>query len=237
MQTLYALVLAMIAAPAQAAAGTAPFPEVQETCVEAGAVKLGTHGRWSTCAVTKARWMATMDLIDQYQVQYCLSSGEPGCDHRAFLVFGNRAYTPHAQLLLQRIEPGTAQYEDPLIVKTAYGRLLAIAAVREDGERKVSYYRWTGRGWTSVEAKSWMRETAAKLPRGTRLPAGLAPDIDTMTAHGALQRDDGSATRQQALVELAVKSNRFVVKRVKVMAEPREHARPPLLRFVNSPGQ
>lgn len=221
MHMLYAFLLAAVTGPAHAAGDVAPFPAVQEKCVEVGAVTLGKRGRWSHCAVTKARWMATMDFLDQYQVQYCLSMHDGGCEHRAFLVFANRAYTPDARLLIQHIDAGTLEYEDPLIVKTAYGRLLTLTAIDASGERKAVYYVWRGGRWVGLEAKGWTRQLTAQLPVGTRArPEALWPDIDGMTVHAPLYRRDGTDAAQTARVELAVRNDRFVVKRVAVEQRP-----------------
>lgn len=227
MQTLVALVFLAIAAPAHGAAAVAPFPALQEKCVAVGAVTLGERGRWSHCAVTKARWMATVDLIDQYQVHYCLSRRDGGCEQRALLVFGNRAYTPRAQLLILRVDPGSAEYEDPLVVKTEYGRLLALAVALPEGRRAITYHIWRGGRWRPVEAQRWLKELGAKLPRGLRpLPGTVWPDIDRMAAEVPLRREQAMERGETAHVELAVRGDRFVVRSVMVRPPVIEHHSP-----------
>lgn len=227
MQGLVALVFLAVAAPAHGAGSTAPFPALQEKCMQVGAVTLGERGRWSHCAVTKARWMATVDLIDQYQVHYCLSRSAGACEQRALLVFGNRAYTPRAQLLILRVDPGSTEYEEPLVVKTEYGRLLALAVARPGSGREISYHVWRGGRWRPVEARGWLRTLGAKLPRGLRpLPATVWPDIDRMAAEVPVQHEQAMGRARTAHVELAVKGDRFVVKSVTVETQGVEPHRP-----------
>lgn len=227
MQTLIALVFLAIAAPAHGAAAAAPFPALQEKCVEVGVVTLGERGRWSHCAVTHARWMATVDLIDQYQVHYCLSRRAAGCERRALLVFGNRAYTPHAKLLILRMDPGSAEYEEPLLVKTEYGRLLALAVALPERRREIAYHVWRGGRWRPVDGQGWLRQLSAKLPRGLRpLPGTVWPDIDRMAAEVPLQREQSTEHGETAHVELALRNDRFVVRGVIVQPPPVEQHRP-----------
>ena len=129
------------------------FNMVQEQCVQTGKIKFGANARWSNCSVTKGRWFATLDFIDMYQAQYCLRKVHGACDTRALVVFANRAYKPDARMMLQRIDSGNVEYDDPLVVQTKYGDILTLSARSPDGSVSKSYYRWHSGSWTPVAAR------------------------------------------------------------------------------------
>ena len=109
------LFAALVAAPVHAGSDRLKFEDVQERCIAVGKVKFGANAKWQDCQLTDGRWFATLDIMDQYQTQYCLGKGDGVCAQRAFTVFANRAYTPDAKMLVQRIDPGNAEYDEPLI--------------------------------------------------------------------------------------------------------------------------
>jgi hypothetical protein len=217
MRIALAFLLAAAAAsmPARAAGDTVKFEGVQEHCVQAGAITFGPKGRWSGCHVIKGRWFATMGILDMYQAQYCLhgrrglEKDAEGCDRRAFLVFANRAYTPKAQVLVQRIDPGSARYDDPLVVQTPYGDILELTSHLQGDAIAKSYYLWRSGRWVPIEARSWLQGLAKRLPKGLS-PKEAWPDADSMTARAAL----AGADERVAQVELGVADNRFMVKKV-----------------------
>ena len=205
-------VMAIMASPAAHARGDAlKFEGVQEHCVQAGGIKFGANSRWKDCQVTKGRWFATLDFIDMYQAQYCLSDGGESCDRRALMVFSNRAYKPAAQLMLSRTDAGDAEYDDPLVVQTAYGDMLELTARTPAGHVEKTYHLWRSGKWTSVDARGWLREASKHLPKGMSVPAGAWPDIDSMSAQATLADD------RVIKVNLGLAGNRFVVKKVDVV--------------------
>lgn len=212
----YSLLLAAaVSSPVYAGSKAIKFEGVQEQCVQAGKIKFGANAKWSDCSVTKGRWFATLDILDLYQAQYCLGKGDGECDKRAFVVFSNRAYTPHAKVILQRIDPGAAEYDDPVVVQTKYGDILTVSARLPDGKVSNSYYRWQSGRWIPVEARGWLRELRKKLPKGETIMAEVWPDADTMRAQATLQRAGSpGASGKVAEVELAVANDRFTVKKV-----------------------
>ena len=212
------LLAAAISSPVHARDDTVKFDGVQENCVQVGKVKFGPHAKWSNCSVTKGRWFATLDFIDMYQAQYCLGNSDGACAHRALLVFGNRAYTPNAKLVLQRIDRAGAEYDQPLLVQTKYGAILTMAARFPDGSVSKSYYRWRSGRWMPVEARSWLRELARQLPKGRAITAEVWPDADTMSAQATLHEAAGAAASDRvAEVELGLANDRFTVRKVSLL--------------------
>jgi hypothetical protein len=156
--SLFAL-LALAALPGLAAHHrhvNVEFAKAQRGCVETGAITLGPRGRWAECQITRRDWVATIGLLDFYQYQYCLG-GSPGhCERRALLIFSNRAYNPSARLVLQRIDPGATQYDDPLVVETRQGTVLVISGQAPGGAGIRQHYLWQGSRWTPVMAGPWL---------------------------------------------------------------------------------
>jgi hypothetical protein len=212
----FLLLAAVLSSPVHARGDAIKFEGVQEQCVQVGKIKFGAHTRFADCSVTKGRWFATLDFVDMYQARYCLGGGNGECQQRALLVFSNRAYKADAQLMLQRIDAGAAEYDDPLLIQTKYGDILTLSAQFPDGSASKSYYLWRTRRWIPVDAHAWVRDLAKRLPKGTTLAAGNAwPDIDTMSVRANLDRA-GSPASEVADVELALTKERFVVKNVKL---------------------
>lgn len=205
---------AVVSSPAYARGDVVKFEGVQQHCVQAGKVKFGAKAEFSECSVTRGRWVATLDFIDMYQAQYCLGKVAGVCDQRAFLLFGNRAYTPNAKVMLQRIDPAGTEYDDPRLVQTKYGDILTMSAHLPDGSESRSYYRWQSAKWIPVESRAWLRELAKQLPKGEAVKTAVWPDIDTMSAQAKLYPAGASASNKTANVELAVTRDRFTVKKV-----------------------
>ena len=209
------LLAAVVSSPVHARGDVTKFEGVQERCVQVGKIKFGANAKWSDCSVTKGRWFATLDILDLYQVQYCLGKGDGVCDQRAFLVFANRAYTPNAKVILQRFDPGAAEYDDPLVVQTKYGDILTLSARFPDASASKSYYRWHAGRWIPIDARAWLRDLAKQLPKGQTIKAGAWPDADSMSAQATLQSAGGSgASDKVAEVELGIVNDRFTVKKV-----------------------
>jgi hypothetical protein len=212
----FLLIAAVVSSPAHARDDVIKFEGVQVNCIQVGKIKFGANAKWPDCSVTKGRWFATLDFIDMYQVQYCLGKADGQCDQRAFLVFGNQAYTPNTKVILQRMDPGAAKYDDPLLVQTKYGDVLTLSARYPDASASKSYYRWRSGRWIPVDARSWLRDLSKQLPKGETIKAEeVWPDADLMSAQATLYRAGGAgASDKVATVELAIDKDRFIVKKV-----------------------
>ena len=209
------LLSAVVSLPVHARDSAIKFEGVQVNCVQTDKIKFGASAKWSDCRVTKGRWFATLDFIDMYQARYCLGKGDGACEQSALVVFGNRAYTPNAKVMLQRIDPGAAVYDEPRLVQTKYGDILTLSARLAGGGVSNSYYRWhSGRG-LPVESRAWLRDLAKQLPKGETIKAQVWPDIDSMSAQATLSSAAGAGARDQvAEVELGLAKDRFTVKKV-----------------------
>ena len=213
MRIASAFLTAVIVSSAAHAGGTVTkFEGVQEHCVQVGGIKFGANSRWTDCQVTKGRWFATLGIIDMYQAQYCLSKGDQECGQRALLVFGNRAYTPKATVMLQHIDPGATEYDDPVLVQTQYGDILTLAARIPGGSETKRYYLWRAGNWVAIDAHSWRREVSKKLPKGTSVMADAWPDADSMSAQMKLDGADDRLIK----VDFGLAGNRFVVKKLEL---------------------
>ncbi|MBI4290420.1 MAG: hypothetical protein HY661_02945 [Betaproteobacteria bacterium] len=211
----FLLITALVSTPVHSRSDVTKFEGVQERCVQVGKIEFGPKARWSNCSVVKGRWFATYDIVDLFQVQYCLGKGDGACDQKAFLVFANRAYTPKAKVILQRIDPGEAEYDDPLLVETKFGDILTLAARFPDGSVTKSYYRWKSGRWIPVEARGWLRELSKQLPKGVSAKGNVWPDADTMRVQVPISGESG-ASGAMADVELALAKDRFIVRKVQL---------------------
>ena len=218
MRIAFALLLftAVVSLPVHARDDAIKFERVQEHCVQAGAIRFGAKNRWSSCRVTTGRWFATIGILDLYQVQYCLGKADRACDRRAFLVFANRAYAPDAKVVLQRIDPGAAEYDDPLLVQTKYGDILTLSARFPDGSLTKSYYLWRSGRWIPIDTRGWLRDLSKRLPKGASIAtADVWPDADTMSVRVPFgQSGESGLGRAMAEVELGLANERFTVRKV-----------------------
>jgi hypothetical protein len=183
---LWSAVLAGVA-PLGAAEPEFRFADLQSACVPTGGIHFGPGSRWPECQITKGRWFSTIGHLDLYQAQYCLGS-DAGCTRRALVIYVNRAYTAGARVLLQRNDPGGAEYDDPLVVASSAGTYMMLKVRIPRGEEQRHYYRWQGEGWRAVDARRWLRQLGRHLPPGTAPAAGIWPDLDTMSARVPLAR-------------------------------------------------
>jgi hypothetical protein len=142
---------------AYATEGTIEFASIQQACVQTQEVSFGSGQPWSECHVTKAGWVATIGLTDMYQAQYCLGNGQETCAQRAWLLFGNRAYTSKAKILLQRMDAGSAHYDDPEFVLSNGERAMRITAHLADESSHDYYYHWQADQWVSVDNRQAMQ--------------------------------------------------------------------------------
>jgi hypothetical protein len=211
MRTAFAILLisTAVSLPVHAGGKALKFDGVQERCVQTDKVKFGANQRWAECTVTKGRWFVTLDFIDMYQAQYCLGKGDGSCDQRAFMIFSNRAYKPDAHLMMQRLDPGAAEYEEPQVVQTKYGTIMTLSARYPDGRESRNYYRWESERWSAVDASRWLRELTKKLPKGETVTADVWPDADSMHAQAKL-----AASGKVADIELGIVNDRFTVRKV-----------------------
>lgn len=213
--------LVFVSTPLRAAGDLTALLGIQEECVVVGDVSFGPGGRWADCQVSRGRWVSTIDLIDMYQAQYCLGDGGATCQQRALLLFGNRAYTPTARLMLQRLDPGGTEYDDPQVVVNEFGRLLTVTAHLPGGGVSSDYYLWQSGRWLSIDAKHWLKDLPRRLPAGFRLGQVSLPDMDTMSATLTLFRDTEAGCCQAgelARVELGLRQQRFALKKVSLVS-------------------
>ena len=211
------LVALLTSSPVHAIGDTTALLNLQEECAQVGDISFGSSGRWADCQVTRGRWISTIDLIDMYQTQYCLGSGQGTCEQRALLLFGNRAYTPGAKLLFQRIDPATVTYDDPLVVKNDYGYLLTVSTRLADGDQSNNYFLWQARQWIPVNSQGWLKDLAKRLPAGVAARKGGWPSMDTMSAKVRLYHKgeaDCCASAGVANVELRLTQKRLSLTKV-----------------------
>jgi hypothetical protein len=118
--------------------------------------------------------------------------------------------------MLQRIDSGAAEYDDPRLVQTTYGDILTLTAREPGAGESKSYYRWHSGRWLPLEARGWLRELARQLPKGEVIKAAAVwPDIDSMSAQARLYPPVGPGTSNAvAKVELSVAKDKFIVKKV-----------------------
>lgn len=206
--------------PAPLADDEALMDDIQKQCVQLGGVSFGAGKRWSDCEVTRGRWVGTIDLTDMYQAQYCLRNGTQECAQHALVLFGNRAYTPNAKLLVQRVDTGSTSYDDPRIVINDYGRILIISTHTPEGVSSHNYYLWKTGQWVSIDNKKWLQDLSARLPAGVIARDGALPDIDTMATQVKLFRDDDAECCPKAgvaNVELGIDKEKFSLQSAEIV--------------------
>jgi hypothetical protein len=216
---LSALLLTVGIVPLAGALGDlASFARIQNECVNVGAVTFGPQGRWADCRIDKGRWFSTIGITDMYQAQYCLGS-DGACTERALTLFTNRAYTPGAKMLIQRIDPGDTTYADPQVWSIDDGWILALQAQRPGQPAQHSYYRWQEKNWQPIDAATWQRELARRLPASVTIVGDAKPDLDHMNAQvKLLRRADGATGRAE--VDLAFARDSLVVKALRLQLPP-----------------
>ena len=224
-----ALMLSMQAYAADENQPVVAFENLQESCVQVGEITFGPGGRWSSCHVTRGRWVATMDLIDVYQAQYCLSKNEQTkdeqtrveqtCDQKALVLFGNRAYTKDAKVLLLRLDAANTQYDDPLVVISGDERVMSVPVHASADSVSTQYYLWRADRWVHMDGQAWQHDLSAKLPSGTSVRQAVWPDLETMSAHANLYLAgdaDCCPTGGIANIDLDVQREQFAVKKVNI---------------------
>jgi hypothetical protein len=197
----------------------ADFSLIQNECVQAGHISFGPDGQWPSCRVTKGRWFSTIGLLDFYQAQYCLGKDADHCEQRALLLFANRAYTPIARLMLERIDSGDTQYANPQVVQDKHGTILVLSAGTPGAPVTKSYYLWKSERWMPIDAQGWLRDLSKRLPKDTSVRKGVLPEAETMSATVPLYRagdDDCCPGAGVAKVELGIAKDRFTVDKVTI---------------------
>jgi len=203
-------------------ADTVMFEEVQEHCVQVGEIKFGPDAHWKNCHIARARWVSTLDLIDMYQTQYCLGNDMQSCDQRAWVLFGNRAYTKEAKAFVVRLDPAKTVYKDPLVIAIGDDHLMSMTSFNEEGFQSTNYYIWQMDHWMPQDAQSWLPELKAKLPKGTSIRQPILPDLESMIAKVNLFKtsdQDCCPTGGKAIVELGFEKNNFTIKNVNFSTE------------------
>jgi hypothetical protein len=158
------VLLALTVSNAFANEAQTALPPVQTQCVQTDTIHFGARARWKSCEVTRGRWFVTLDLVDQYQAQYCLGQRGQPCQRRALLLFANRAYTSKADVLLQRLDAGDTDYDDPQVVNTEYGDIMQLVS-RRPGQAEVRrYYRWQAGQWAALAGADWQRKLETVFP-------------------------------------------------------------------------
>lgn len=163
------------------------FPLSNTECVAVGDITLGAQGRWSHCRVIRNGWFATIEHLDLYQSQYCLGKKAGACEKIAILLFANRAYTPQAKLLLQKIDVGAVTYDDPLTINTENGVVMELVK-HLNGVASSTYYYWQRDRWVPMESQGWQEQLPKHLPIGLVTRTKPAIDISTMSAQAMLYR-------------------------------------------------
>ena len=201
--------------------GAVLFEDVQERCEQVGEITFGANARWSNCHVTRGRWVATIDLIDMYQAQYCLGAGEQSCEQRAWVLFANRAYTKEAKVQVVRMDTAKTIYEDPLVVIVGDERLMSMTSYTSEDNKSTNYYIWNTDHWLPIESQDWLKKLSAKLPQDTAIRQSVWPDLETMSADVNLFKSgdkDCCPTGGKANVELGFENKNFSVKKVHISA-------------------
>lgn len=197
-------------------ANVVAFEGVQEHCVQVGDITFGAGGRWANCHVTRGRWVATIELVDIYQAQYCLGNDAQTCDKKALVLFGNRAYTKDANVLLMRIDAASTEYDDPLVVILGDERVMSVSA-HNAAEVANKYYLWRTDHWQAMAPHDWQHDLATKLPAGKSLRQPVWPDLESMSAQAKLflEKDaDCCPTGGLANVDFDLVKEQFFVKKV-----------------------
>jgi hypothetical protein len=189
---------------------TVVFEGLQSKCVNVPSLAMPGDKHSPQCRVTRGRWFVTLDFLDQYQVQYCYGTEGQGCASRALLLFSNRAYTPDARLLVHSAGPGDTRYDDPLVVSTGRMHLMELVARSSSGVGK-SYFVWRSPRWVALDSHAWLREVAARLPRGSSVEGEPGVDLDTMTSRVLVSGREG---RKSMNVQLELSGLRFKVKSI-----------------------
>jgi hypothetical protein len=225
MRVIFLFVLTLLASTpvnAQVNNKVIPFADVQEECVQVGEISFGAGGRWADCHVTRGRWVATIDFLDLYQAQYCLSKKADVCDKRAMVIFANRAYTPEASILMVRVDDSGMEYDDPLVVIDGDESVMSISAHSLAGTVTKSFFLWRADHWVPMSAQTWLPDLTAYIPNGTSARQGSSwPDLETMSAQVNLfEKGDADCCPSGgvASVELGLVNEKFTVKQVKVLS-------------------
>ena len=220
MRNVFILLLGLVSMPACAGTDVTQFEGVQQECAQVGDITFGNGGRWSSCRVTRGRWVATLDFMDIYQAQYCLAKKNvQSCDQRALVIFSNRAYTPDAKVLLVRIDDGATSYDDPMVVASDDESIMSISVRNPENVVEQRYYLWRADRWVAINAQDWLRGLPAYLPDGAMARDTAWPDLETMSAKVNLFKAgdaDCCPSGGVANVELALVNEHFAVKQVKV---------------------
>lgn len=194
------------------------FDHIQDRCVENGEIRFGANARWKDCALTRARFVSTIGLLDFYSAQYCLKSNGSRCDRQALVIFANRAYKPDATSVFQRIDPSGTRYGDPLVTGYDNVNLLAISVTRPGATApSYDYYQWKDSGWNPVPAKAWALATRARLPKGYQLAGGAVPEPESLTALVPVTGPESRIAR----VEYGFSDGLPIVRRLTITTESR----------------
>ncbi len=193
------------------------FARVQEECVQSAEITFGPQGRWQSCTVTRAGFVATIGLQDFYYAHYCLGPTAAGCKHQAQVVFRNRAYRPEAFVEMVRIDPPGTRYDIPLLIGSDTEGALA-TGVRFPGKRNIerSYFYRAQDSWEPMDARAWLKDLQARLPAGLSARVvraqSVLPDPTTMAVRLPLYRAadrDCCATGGAAEVQLSLDGGAF----------------------------
>ena len=152
------VLLALLAPGVLANDAQTALPPVQTQCIQTAQIHFGAGKRWSHCEVTRGRWFVTLGLHDMYQAQYCLGKRGQPCQRRALLLFANRAYTSKVTVLLQRLDAGDTDYDDPQVISTEYGDIMLLASRRPGQPEQRRYSRWHDSRWHALAGADWQRK-------------------------------------------------------------------------------
>ena len=197
-----------------------PFEGVQYNCRQVSGITFGANGHWANCQVTRGRWVATIDMLDLYQAQYCLGNSLNSCEQTAQVMFANRAYTQDATVLLVRVDEAGTRYLDPLIVNSDDDSVMSMSIQTAAGNINTQYFVWRADRWAAIDAQQWKNDLLAKLPLGTSArQVSALPDLENMRAEVPLfntQDADCCPSGGVANVAIGLKSNQFIIKNLAI---------------------
>src|SRR5687768_5895998 len=202
------MVVATARATAQDAVRTFPVDTIRERCITFTEISRGsgTDG-YRDCRVSRFGELGTVDGETYYYAIYCLipaasdaDSGKCGDDsfsaqyHRArgLAVFARATSERDVRLIFERVsgDLGMYAYREPVMAPSAVGTLLQLAiAFDGTGNYNASeYFVREEQRWERIDAETWLKELAGRLPPGTSVWKGVWPYLNTLRAEAGLYR-------------------------------------------------
>lgn len=217
-----------------------PLAALARECIQFAMIKLGPDKDLDAreCRVTDFGAIGSVQGKTYYYALYCLvphfAPGEERCvsptlsvayQQGGLALFVQEGSSGSAQLMLERAnsEFGMFLYERPRIVRNSTGTMLYVPielAGAGHGNMSEYFVLDQQRGWRQLDAQSWLKDLASRLPPGREIWKGVWPDLETMEATAGLYRPgDGNCCPSggSARIELGIDGDRFVVKRLQLL--------------------